>query len=278
MTAPGSPSFAPNGAMIHALVERGLGRYRPVTPANAVRHFRQVATFLLETHPAAFRWLDGLQESEPFPEAGAANVSDDALRALAAALGLRPRSIAEIEDLTEVVLHQAESGLRFLVDASFPLIETRDERRRALDRFVDRALTSLFAGLLAAIFRAFEADPKGHETGRITAHFIWTVVLFRRFELRGRDARTFDAYFMHTASARKIAMQLGTSVGEEQEQVLRFLDRFGAFVGEEAPRVEREVKLDPLELTQRSKPWALALLKDEIQNGPRRSSKRRRGS
>jgi hypothetical protein len=265
---------------LDAWVEPGLARYRPILPDHALGHFRRVATFLLETHPAASRWIVQLRNAGGTGAAPTDKpVARDVISSLAAVMGLRPPAIAEVEDRAEVVVHGAEAGLGFLVEASFPACATPEELRLALGRFVDHALASLFAGLIGCLINLHEKNPESDEHARVLSHFVWAFALFRRFDLPGRHPQTFDWYFGRPIPGRSatVAKHLKRPIAEEKAEVFRFLDELAAFVAREAPRMEREVKTDSAELTRHSRPWAMTLMSHELLPPPR-ASKRRRGS
>ncbi len=200
---------------------------------------------------------------------------DELIGVLAAELGLRPPAMAEVEDRADVVLHEAEAGLRCLVDADVFQRMANEDAQSAVDRFLDLVLASLYAGLVGALYhRAAKGrhDEESMQTGR---HFVWALVLFRRFELRERHATTFGRYFLRAEPVRSGAKQTAKAVAAEEEHVFQFREELGAFVATEGPRLS-EIKADPAELTKRSLPWAQALLLDELQRPG--AAKRRRES
>jgi hypothetical protein len=268
---------------LDAIIEPGLARYRPILPRPAIHHFRRVGAFVVETHPAAFRWLShvregGLGAASGLPEPSEADpIPEELVLAVAEAIGLRdPRSPST--DVTDTELHNAEAGLGFLVGVSFPKYETQEEKRRALGRFVDLTFASLFAGLLGALLRLYEKAPGDAATARTLRSFVWAVMLFRRFDLGARHSKTFNWYFMRPRPGRSVAVakQLKRTVPAEEEDVLHFLDELAAFVAQEGPRLVSEIKTNPADLSDHSRPWALTLLSQELQKSAR--SKRKRGS
>jgi hypothetical protein len=128
----------------------------------------------------------------------------------------------------------------------------------------------MFAGLLGAIFRRYQADPDGYAS-HLSAHFVWVVTLFGRFKRDDRDAFTFHHYFRHPTSARAVAKHQKSTLAEEQGHVFRFLENLAACVEEEAPAIERELKTDLTRLTPGSDLWAMTLLRRELAGlGPSR--------
>jgi hypothetical protein len=269
---------------VDAFIRPSLARYRPILPNAALEHFRRVATFLVEAHPASFRWLVRLRDAGPSAAAIAAPtfhadqpISHEMLASLAEAIGL-PVPARPPEDHTGVVLsHGAEAGLAFLVEASFPEYKAPDEQRRAVGRFVDLTFASLFAGLIGALIRLHERSP-GEDYAKTAGKFVWAFVLFRRFELGERHNKTFHWYFARPIPARPVvvAKHLKRSVAAETGNVFHFLDDLAAFVANEGPRLVSEIKTNPTELTRASRSWAFTLLGQELKEP--RLSKRRRGS
>src|SRR5581483_8625348 len=97
--------------------------------------------------------------------------AQDAVAALSADLGLRPRAQAEVEDLADVVLHQAELGVRCLLDITLPSALEADECWAALRLFVDRALAALLIGVVGALFRRAGDDKSDPTLPVLGSHF-----------------------------------------------------------------------------------------------------------
>jgi hypothetical protein len=278
--APALPAFDPSDPLLGDAVERRIARYRPLLHRRALRHFQRVAFFLLETHPAASQWHATLLaaraaaggDGQPAPR----ELSPEALAAVLSELGVlpRPKDVAAVEDGAEVLLHEAETGVRFLVEAPFPEATTPEAAQAALDRFLGLTFASLFGGLLSAIFHRGQ---HGGMDGPLAAHFLGPVLLFRRLDLQGRDARTFTGYFLERRSAQVMARHSGGDLAREREVVFRFLEMLDAFVAAEGPALVREVEVDPARVTRASKPWVMSLLQKELGTPPGKS-KRRRGS
>lgn len=269
--------FDPTDPRLLECIERATAPYRPVLPTRALLHFHRVATFLVETHPAASRWFAVLHPG-PRTRTERDRTISQAFRAehmdrILEFVGFPPPSRApeEEEDAT-VLLHEAEAGLRFLVEARFPLDTPPDACGPALDRFLALTFASLFAGLVGALFRRQKATPRSEEVGRVAGYFIRSVALIQRFDPRGRDARTFDWYFVRRCSIAQITRHTKGEAGAEQEIVACFLEKLGAFVRDEGPRLEADIGLDPARLSPDAKPWALTLLRREMR---RPGSKRR---
>jgi len=253
------------------VVERAIAPYRPILPTSALVHFHRVAVFLVETHPAASRWFAELhpvartREERDLPITTAFRAEYmDVIRELA---GLPPPAGAPEEDEAAVLLHEAEAGLCFLVEARFPEQTTRDGCGAALDRFLALTFSALFAGLAGAIFRRAKEPPENKEVGRVVGHFLRTFTLMMRFDPRERDARTLDWYFVRRLSVAQIAEHTGNHEGAEKESVLAFLEVLGAFVVDHGPRLAADVE-DATREYREANPWAVTLLGRGPPRGP----------
>lgn len=275
MNTESSHAFDP--VELDTFIDPRLARYRAILPVHAVAHFHHVAAFLLETHSGADCWLAAIPHAghEASPRFSERPFSKEMLGALAAELGLRPRAMAEAEDRADVVLHEAEAGLRYLIDANLSRRMGNAPAPVAIDGFLDSVFASLFAGLMGAMYRRAAKEPEGEDVGPLGAHFIWALLLFRRFDIRGRYATTFVRHFVHANAVGFAARRSAKAAVAEEEHIFQLLDQLGTFVATEGPRVE-EIKADPTELTRRSAPWARALLLDELRRPG--GAKRRRES
>jgi hypothetical protein len=275
MSAESSHPFRP--FELDTFIDPRLARYRAILPVHAIAHFHHVAAFLLETHSGANRWLAAIPRAghEASRRYSDRPFSNEMLGALAAELGLRPPAMADAEDRADVVLHEAEAGLRCLIDANLSQRMGDAPAASAVDRFLDLVFASLFAGLMGALHRRAAKEPTGEGVGLLGAHFVWALALFRRFELRERHATTFVRYFVRAEAVRSAAKRSAKAVAAEEEHVFQLLEELATFVAAEGPRLE-EIKADPAELTRRSAPWAQALLLHELQRPG--AAKRRRES
>jgi hypothetical protein len=193
------------------LVEGGLAPYRLLLPASALRHFRGATLFLLEVHPAALQWQAVLRSTWMARRAGARSSPTDTPRPdcgvaeRGTILGFMAERTAQGEHAAELVAHEAEAGLRYLVEAPFPPAETPAEGEHALRRLVELALTALFCGAFGALLRRAEADETGALEQQLALAFVSATVLFARVGPQGKDALIFSAYFTYRNSFEAIA-------------------------------------------------------------------------
>lgn len=249
------------------LIEPQLARYRPIVYPTVIQRFWNVTTFFLETHPAARRWLEQLPPVAP-ADAPSPTRMKDVAAALASRFGLSACGSMETEELADVVLHEAEQGLRFLVEARFGRCSTAAESRAALARFIDLTLASLFAGIMAAIFRRTRTT-LAPEVPRLWSHFYLLAALFQRIGLH--DVEIFDLYFMHPRSVQAVAGRRGVALADAQQQVFRYLERLAAGVEEQGAEIAQALKADPLANKRQAAPWMVTLLGEELLKKPRRT-------
>jgi hypothetical protein len=270
------------------LVDPALERYRPLLPARARQQFCHVVRVLLEAHPASFAHLEALRRAgEAIAPGGRADASpDDQLARIEIGLGIRLKGSTRITGISEdeeVLLYRTEAALLFLSETADAGEAPRSgkasradaaEHRRALRRFVDLALASLFAGLWGAAVRRWKEDPEAEEESSSPC-FALIAALFLRFGLRDRDLVTFNRYFAWPRPTEENARELGSQVGLERRHVLDFLERLSAFVEEEAPKIERELQMNRTIHDAATAPWARAIIEREIANAARPPAKRR---
>lgn len=149
---------------------------------------------------------------------------------------------AEGEHDAELVAHEAEAGLRYLVGAPFPPAETPAEGERALRRLIDLALAALFSGAVGALVRRTQADEAGTGKSRFGLAFASAMALFIRVAPKDKDALIFTAYFTYRHSVETDAKRHGRGVAEEQQDIVAFLERFARTIQADVPRLERDVR------------------------------------
>jgi hypothetical protein len=230
------------------LVEGALDLYRRLLPASALRQFRSATLFLLDVHPAARQWQGVLRSTwmarraaAPSPPADSPR-ADDAVAGGGMLLGFVAESTAEREHYAELLAHEAEAGLRLLVEAPFPPAETPAEGERALRHLVDLALAALFSGALGALLRRLHEDNADEREVRAALAFMSAIVLVLRVGPKDKDDVIFNAYFGNLARVEEGAKQRGRSVAEEQQAIVGFLERFSRTIKDDVPRIERDIR------------------------------------
>lgn len=261
------------------LVEGGLAPYRLLLPASALRHFRGATLFLLEVHPAALQWQRVLRSTWMARRAAAPTDPprpDDGGAESRTILEFVAERTTQREHDAELVAHEAEAGLRYLVGVPFPPAETPAEGERALRRLIDLALTALFSGAVGALLRRAQADEAGTTKSQIGLAFVSAMALFIRVAPKDKDALIFNAYFANKASVEAGAKQHGRGVAEEQQDIVAFLERFARTIQADVPRLERDVRAA---LAARE-PTPTAPSRPSVPRGSRsrRGASRRRGS
>jgi hypothetical protein len=227
------------------LVEDGLAPYRRVLPASALRHFLGATLFFLEVHPAALQWQGVLRSTRVARRAAAptdAPRPEDGVARSGTILDFVGTCSAQGEHEAELVAHEAESGLRYLVGVPFPPAETPAEGERALRHLIELALAALFSGAIGALLRRSQDDAPGVDRSQLTLAFVSATALFIRVTPKDRDALLFNRYFISRHRVEAGAKHHGHSVAEEQRDIVAFVERFARALQADVPRLARDVR------------------------------------